>query len=30
MKVLNSLEEGQQTTVSVLRDGREQAFDITF
>ncbi len=30
MNVLNTLEEGQQTTVTVLRDGREQTLDITF
>ena len=30
MKVLNTLKKGQQTTVTVLRDDREQTFDITF
>lgn len=30
MKVLNTLEEGQQTTVTVLRNGQEQTFDIEF
>lgn len=30
MKVLNTLEEGQQTTVTVLRDDEEQTFDIRF
>lgn len=29
MEVLNELEEGQQTTVTVLRDGTEQTFDLT-
>lgn len=30
MEVLNKLEEGQQTTVTVNRDGKEQTFNITF
>lgn len=30
MKVLNTLDEGQQTTVTVLRDEEEQTFDIQF
>ena len=30
MDVLNTLEEGQSTTVTVLRNGSEQTFDITF
>ncbi|MGK7369987.1 MAG: M28 family peptidase [Candidatus Halalkalibacterium sp. M3_1C_030] len=30
MEVLNTLEKGQQTTVTVLRDGREQTLDIEF
>ena len=30
MEELNNLEEGQQTTVTVQRDGREQTFDIEF
>lgn len=28
MEVLNNLKEGQQTTVTILRDGNEQTFDI--
>lgn len=30
MDVLNTLEKGQQTTVTVVRNGQEQTFDITF
>lgn len=30
MKVLNELQEGEQTTVTVRRDGNEQTFDIIF
>ncbi|NGP77407.1 M28 family peptidase [Balneolaceae bacterium YR4-1] len=30
MEVLNTLEEGEQTTVTVLRDGEEQTIDIRF
>jgi C-terminal processing protease CtpA/Prc len=30
MDVLNTLEEGQKTTVTIMRDGKEQTFDITF
>lgn len=30
MEELNNLEEGQRTTVTVLRDGKEQTFDISF
>ncbi|MDX1587212.1 MAG: M28 family peptidase, partial [Balneolaceae bacterium] len=30
MKVLNTLEEGQETSVTVLREGQERTFDIRF